>query len=168
MRAAFATWDQRLAPVFDVARWIHVVDAEAGSVVAVNDEVLPSGMTVQRAVRLVELGVETVVCGAISRPAQDMLEAYHIGVVPFVTGELLDVVQAWLEGRLDDECFVMPGTGVSSRGGRGGRGRRGGSRTAGPRGRCVCAQCGHEEEHERRVPCRQKPCPRCGNLMTRT
>jgi hypothetical protein len=40
MKAAFAHWDDRIAPVFDVAQWIHVVEADSGRIVAETGEVL--------------------------------------------------------------------------------------------------------------------------------
>jgi predicted Fe-Mo cluster-binding NifX family protein len=58
---------------------------------------------------LVELGVGTLVCGAISRPLHDMVASQGIRVVPFVTGDLDKVVQAWLNGELARDAFCMPG-----------------------------------------------------------
>jgi hypothetical protein len=34
MKAAFAYWDHRIAPVFDTARRIHLVEADSGRIVA--------------------------------------------------------------------------------------------------------------------------------------
>ena len=71
MKTAFAHWDDRIAPVFDIARRIHVVEADSGRIVAEAGEVLADDLPVQKAHRLVELGVGTLVCGAISRPFQE-------------------------------------------------------------------------------------------------
>ena len=30
---------------------------------------------------------------------------------------------------------------------------------------CVCPKCGHEEKHERNVPCAEMKCPKCGTKM---
>ncbi|MFO7792078.1 MAG: hypothetical protein R6W73_03740 [Candidatus Saliniplasma sp.] len=51
--------------------------------------------------------------------------------------------------------------------GQGGRGRQPGGKGLGPGGNCVCPNCGHEEEHQRGVPCYEKTCPECGSKMTR-
>jgi predicted Fe-Mo cluster-binding NifX family protein len=109
MKAAFAHWDNRIAPVLDTARRIHVAEAESGRIVAETDEVLADDMPVQKALRLAELGVGTLVCGAISRPLHAMVAAYGIRVVPFVAGELREVIQAWLSGGLEGDDFAMPG-----------------------------------------------------------
>ncbi|MFP3999508.1 MAG: hypothetical protein ACLFUN_06655 [Desulfobacterales bacterium] len=44
---------------------------------------------------------------------------------------------------------------------------RGGGFAAGPEGVCACPKCGHEQPHERGVPCPQIKCPRCGAAMVR-
>jgi predicted Fe-Mo cluster-binding NifX family protein len=109
MKAAFAHWDHRIAPVFDVARQIHVVAAESGRITAEAEEVLADDLPLQKVIRLAELGVGTLVCGAISRPLHAMVAAYGIQVVPFVAGNLSEVIQAWLRGGLDGGEFAMPG-----------------------------------------------------------
>lgn len=120
MKAAFAHWDRRIAPVFDTARRIHVAEIEAGRIVAEREEALADDMPVRKALRLAELGVETLVCGAITRPLQAIVASYGIRVIPFVAGDLGEVIQAWLRGGLEGDDFAMPGC-------RGrGRGRRGG------------------------------------------
>jgi predicted Fe-Mo cluster-binding NifX family protein len=116
MKTAFAYWDDRIAPVFDIARRIHVVEADSGRIVAETGEVLADDLPVQKAHRLVELGVGTLVCGAISRPFHETVAAYGIRVIPFVAGDLSDVIQAWLIGNLESDTFVMPGCSGRGRG----------------------------------------------------
>ncbi len=109
MKAAFAAWDNRIAPVFDVARELHLVEAEAGQVVRETQEPLADDLPVQKALRLAELGVGTLVCGAVSRSLHEIIVAYGIRVIPFVAGDLREVIQAWLTGGLDWDAFAMPG-----------------------------------------------------------
>jgi len=109
MKAAFAAWDNRIAPVFDVARQIHLVEAESGKIVCKTQEILADDLPVQKAIRLANLGVGTLVCGAISRPLHELLVAYDIRVIPFVAGDLGEIIQAWVGGRLKSASFAMPG-----------------------------------------------------------
>ena len=109
MKAAFAHWDHRIAPVFDIARRIHVAEAESGRIVAETEEVLADALPLQKVIRLMELGVGTLVCGAISRPLHAMVTAYGIRVVSFVAGDLSEVIQAWMSGCLEGDDFAMPG-----------------------------------------------------------
>jgi predicted Fe-Mo cluster-binding NifX family protein len=117
MRVAFAAWNDRIAPLFDVTRRLFVVDTEGQDVVRESEEPLEEDAPAARAARLAALGVDALVCGAISRRQKALVEAYGLAVVPFVTGELREVVAAWRRGRLGGPEFSTPGCG-------GGRGRR--------------------------------------------
>ncbi len=191
MKTAFAYWDNRIAPVFDTARQIFVIEREADGIISETRETLVDGMEVRKALHLAQLNIATLVCGAISRPLYDMVMANGIEVIPFVAGELGDVVRAWLDGRLDHDSFTMPGCcrrrwfdrrvpcceadeGQRMRRGNGERQVRGqGRRRTGDllvgdlTGFRICATCGHREPHTRGVPCVQKQCPKCGAVLTR-
>jgi len=108
MKAAFVIWSGRIAPVFDVARDVHIVDADSGRIAGEADESLPDEAPA-KAVRLAELGVEDLVCGAISHLDRALVEAYGIRVIPFVAGDLTRVIRAWMARDLGDGSFAMPG-----------------------------------------------------------
>ena len=118
MKTAFAYWENRIAPVFDTARDLLLVESEEERITREERLPLADEPPLARTLRLVELGVETLVCGAISRALQEMLLAYGIRVRGFVAGDLHEVIRAWLEGKMNQEVFAMPGCL-----GRGGHGR---------------------------------------------
>ena len=192
MRAAFSVWNDRIAPVFDVARHLWIVKTESGVIAQQCKEAFPDAPSVGKAIRLVELGVNDLVCGAISRSLQDILSAYGLRIFPFVAGNLQEVVHAWLNGTLERPVFAMPGCcgsrrclqGIRRRAKGGnpmkednkwicnmprnpGRKRRGGHFTAGMNGFCVCPRCGYKESHKLGFPCAGKQCPKCGIAMIR-
>jgi predicted Fe-Mo cluster-binding NifX family protein len=109
MKAAFAAWEDRIAPVFDVARRVRLVDARGGRILGECERPLDAELPTQRVWLLAEMGIELLVCGAISRPMEAMVAAHGIRVVPFVTGGLREIIDAWLEGRIGDRRHVMPG-----------------------------------------------------------
>jgi predicted Fe-Mo cluster-binding NifX family protein len=127
MKAAFACWDDRIAPVFDTAREFYIVDTRAGNIIRETRERMEDDQPLRKVLRLVELQLDVLVCGAISRNVQGLMEAYGIHVVPFVSGELRIIIDAWIGGRLEQSAFDMPGCGLQRRRHRGwgsGGGRR--------------------------------------------
>jgi predicted Fe-Mo cluster-binding NifX family protein len=130
MRVAFAAWNDRIAPVFDVTHRLHLVDTDGRRVVRESEEPLDDETAAGRAARIAALGIDALVCGAISRPLEAFLQAYGVAVVPFVTGDLSEVVAAWRAGTLGSDAFAMPGCGQGH-----GRPFRGG-RGSGREGRC--------------------------------
>ncbi|MEW5722680.1 MAG: NifB/NifX family molybdenum-iron cluster-binding protein [Thermodesulfobacteriota bacterium] len=118
MKAAFSIWKDRIAPVFDVTPRVCLVEAEAGRIVRETEADLPDGSPAAGAAWLAGRGVDSLVCGAISRPVQAVVSAHGVRVIGFIAGELRVIIQGWLEGRLEQGGFAMPGCR-----GRGGRGR---------------------------------------------
>lgn len=123
MKTAFAYWDDRIAPVFDTAGRIRIVETDSGRIIRETNEPLPEGLPVQKTLRLVELGIDALVCGAISMQFYRLISAYGIKVVPFVAGELREVIFVWTSGSLKHDTFTMPG--CCARGRRAGRGMPG-------------------------------------------
>jgi len=69
-KAAFATWNDRIAAVFDVARSIQVVETEDRQIVNQTQVSLTGEIPNLKVTRLAELEIGTLVCGAISKPLQ--------------------------------------------------------------------------------------------------
>jgi predicted Fe-Mo cluster-binding NifX family protein len=109
---AIAVWNERVSPVFDAARQLVLVDVENGMQQACREEIIQESFLTQRAHRLTDLGVNVLICGAISRPLATLLSASGITVIPWKAGAVDDVLAAYLKGCLRDPCWLMPGCGV--------------------------------------------------------
>ncbi len=107
MRLALATWNGRISPVFDVARQVLMLDVEDGRVLARRLESLPGSEPQVQAVRLAALGPRVLICGAVSESMAAALATARIRVIPFMAGNVEDVLLAWQEGSLT--AFLMPG-----------------------------------------------------------
>lgn len=124
MRIAIPIADDRVSPVFDVARQLLLVDAEQGAEAGRTEQVLEEDSLELRARRLAELGVNVLICGAISRPLESMLGAAGVEVIPQTCGQVNEVLGTFLSGQLVGDALVMPGCCGRRRRFRGGR-RRG-------------------------------------------
>ncbi|HUU26807.1 MAG TPA: NifB/NifX family molybdenum-iron cluster-binding protein [archaeon] len=109
MRIALPVWQGRISPVFDTARKIILIEIENGREISRTEELVGEAVLPQRALKLSNLGVNVLLCGAISRPLAFMLSSSKIKVIPFLTGEADTVLQDYLDGRLSDAWLRMPG-----------------------------------------------------------
>ena len=113
MRIALPVWDGRISPVFDTATTLVLVDYAAGAETARSEHALRASFPLGRAGKLVELGVEVLICGAVSRPLASMIAGYGIQLLPFVSGDVEEVLSAYKSGRLGvpnyPPQFRMPG-----------------------------------------------------------
>lgn len=109
MKVAIPVWQGRISPVFDVAGQLLVVELNGSTEIARRQETLPDEAPDHRIQRLLALGIETLICGAISRPLEAMLAAAGIEVVPRICGDVEEVLRAFLSAGLQDDQFAMPG-----------------------------------------------------------
>lgn len=127
MHIAIPVWQQRVSPVFDTAQTLLLVRVHDGHEEERKTINLVESCPPLRVARIRELGVDVLVCGAISRPLARLCQAANIELVPWVAGPVEEVLAELLTGRLPAAKYTMPGCRgrVRRRGGRGGRGGRG-------------------------------------------
>ena len=124
MKIAIPIYNGTVSNVFDFAHRLLLVDIRNGVEENRSEVSLTSESFPQRARRLGSLGVGVVICGAISRPLMSMLTATGIEVLPYVTGGIDEVLQAYITGRLSQPQFITPGGWPGARRGFGRAGRR--------------------------------------------
>lgn len=111
--------DNRIAPVFDVAREILLVNIDDGKMMPQELLILP-GIAREKVIKLIDAGVTVLLCGAISNELNRSAMQCGIEVVSFLSGDIQCVLKAWLADSLND--FAMPG--CRRKQGRGNGGRR--------------------------------------------
>jgi predicted Fe-Mo cluster-binding NifX family protein len=124
MKIAIPIWNGCVSSVFDFAHRLLLVDIQDGREVNRSEVSLGAKSLPERAGRLRGLGVNVLVCGAISQALANMVMASGIQVLPYVTGRFDDVLQAYLTGQLMQPQFTMSGYWPGARRGFG-RWRRG-------------------------------------------
>ena len=97
-KAAFACWKERIAPVFDTSCEFCVIQTRSGQIIRETRENFEHNQPLKTALRMAELRLDVLVCGAISGDIQALIAAYGIQIIPFVSGDLRLVMDAWLRG----------------------------------------------------------------------
>jgi len=109
MKTAITIWNNRVSPVFDVTGKALLYDAEGEKICSKQQLLLPDCCAAEKVACLVDAGTDVLICGAISRDALSTASNAGIRVYPFIAGEVREVLQACLAGRLEEGAFAMPG-----------------------------------------------------------
>lgn len=109
VRFAISVCRGRVAPVFDVSRELIVYEAVDGELRAFAANLSAVGYTSLRASLVKKMGIEVLLCGAVSCVLRAVLVGLEIEVIPFIAGGVDDVLQAYCDGGFDGSGFRMPG-----------------------------------------------------------
>jgi predicted Fe-Mo cluster-binding NifX family protein len=109
MKLAIPVWEGRVSPVFDTASTLWVLQVEGKKETSRYETHLKEQDLSRRCVRIRGLGIDLLICGAISRHFQRMLTAEKIEVIPWISGSAEEVVEAFLNDALFHSRFLMPG-----------------------------------------------------------
>ena len=110
MRIAIPVWNEKVSPVFDTAARVLVLQYKGSQEVSRTETFLEGQDLYSRCHRLKALEVDILICGAISKCYYMMLcKSAGIRVIPWISGSLEEVLEAFLAGTLMDTKFLMPG-----------------------------------------------------------
>ena len=98
----------RVSPVLDVAGKFLLVTLEQGQETTRENLSLEVAGALGRAQQISLLGVDVVICGAVSPPLELALRSAVVPVLPNICGEVDDVVLALINGRLSEDAYMMP------------------------------------------------------------
>jgi len=109
MKVAIPHWQGRVSPVFDVATRLLIVEVADGQISGRSEVPLSSTDPAQRAGELAGSRTNVLICGAISWPLEITVSSVGIQVIAQICGQVEEVLKAFLEGKLSDPAFLMPG-----------------------------------------------------------
>lgn len=109
MVIAIANWQGCISPVFDVSDRLCLIEIANGGEVRRENILLKYRDPFGRAREMAKIGIELLICGAVSYVLETALISVGIRVAGFICGDLETVVGAFLQGQLTDNRFQMPG-----------------------------------------------------------
>ena len=110
MKTAITIWnDNRVSPLFDVTGKVLLYESKGESIYSERLLLLPDSCASDKVTCLVEAGTNVLICGAISKDAHSTATNSGIKVYPFIAGDIREIIQACLTGRLVEGAFAMPG-----------------------------------------------------------
>jgi len=115
MRVAIPEHQGRVAPVFDCCGRVLIFFQARRAEEFVADEDWSALSRIARPARLKELMVDLLVCGGISCWMEDLIHRTGIRLIPWIAGDIANVLTALREGNISNPCYLMPGRGRCAR-----------------------------------------------------
>lgn len=110
MKIAIPEHQGRIAPVFDTCRRILVFARKNDRDVMIDQQDWSTASQQGRVARLTELGVDVLLCGAISCGMEDQVHERGVQVIAWLAGEVPAILRAFRDGTVMEPAYAMPGT----------------------------------------------------------
>ena len=109
MNIAVTIWGNRVSPVFDAARTLLVIRMKNKKILSKEYVSLPTHSQDRWAEFFKTTGIDIVICGAISQESVELLAALEIKLISFITGNALDIIETFAQGKILGKKHMMPG-----------------------------------------------------------
>jgi len=105
VKIAIPRFGESVAPCFEYSATMAIFTVEDAKVISQKDFVLHSQQEFDRVRLLRDQGVDTLICGGVRDRFEDMINALGIRVISWVSGDVDELLDKFLRGKL------TPGTG---------------------------------------------------------
>jgi len=112
MRVALTVWEDRISPVFDSAHTLLIAEIRKEIVISRQHIFFNPEKASKLAEALNKLDIEVLICGAISELPSNIIIASGITLIPFISGNIEQVLEAYTNGLQIVPEFLMPGCGL--------------------------------------------------------
>jgi predicted Fe-Mo cluster-binding NifX family protein len=108
-RIAIPIFQSRISPVLDACNDLVLVDlSETGAVRRANVSLQKLSIG-ERAAAMSRQGVEKIICAGVSDLMIACIVSRGMHVISGLSGEVEQIIAAYQQDRLDQDCFRMPG-----------------------------------------------------------
>jgi len=109
MRIAVPIWEDKVSPVLDTAARLLILETLDQAEISRSEAVLMEEEISKRCFCIRKLGIDVLICGAVSRMLSERLAATGVNLIPGIAGEVEEIVAAYLGGQLHQPQYLMPG-----------------------------------------------------------
>ncbi len=106
MKIAIPAFHSKVSPRFDTAQELVLLEVIDGNVINRERQPLQAYSAAGKIKKLLEQGVDTLICGGIDRLSQQRISLNRIDVYSWVTGEIDDAVSCFLRDGLNSGTIL--------------------------------------------------------------
>jgi len=109
MMIAIPIWNGRVSPVMDTASRLLILRIQNDREMSRSILPVPKMDIIQRARFIANVGIDLLICGALSRPFENALSHHGLSIYPWIKGDIDEIIPAYLKGNLLKNEFNLPG-----------------------------------------------------------
>ena len=109
MRIAVPIWGNKVSPLLDTASKLLILESPGRGKTSRMEAYLGEQEISRRCIRIRKLGVDVLICGAVTRTFSDLLKASGIDIIQGISGKIEEILEAYFNGALIQTKFLMPG-----------------------------------------------------------
>lgn len=109
MKVSIPVWNHRISPVFDAATRLLVITVENKCEAHRMELEIEALGFYERVQKMEDLAIDVLLCGAISKPMENAILAKQIQVLPYICGDVDEILHAFLSDQLLQSRYAMPG-----------------------------------------------------------
>jgi len=109
MYIALAAYQDRIASLFESSEKFVIINSPSYDIKHAKSINVSNNALTELVQLLKTNNIEILICGAIRGYVRQQLESQNIKVIPWITGDIQNVVQAFLSNNLFSSSFLMPG-----------------------------------------------------------
>jgi predicted Fe-Mo cluster-binding NifX family protein len=109
-RTAIPVFMGRVSPVLDTCTQFGLLEPDRNHEIVRRTVPVKGNSIYERAGEIKNLGVEVIICGAVSDAFFNLLKESDIDLVCGITGDVEEVIDAYSKGALVQARFRMPGS----------------------------------------------------------
>jgi len=110
-KIAITVWEHRVSPVFDSARTLLIADIKDDTLICTSYLTFDPDRPLELLQMLQAQKVLVIICGAVSEGPANLLEGAGFELIPFIAGDVHQVLATFLQGDPLGLEFKMPGCG---------------------------------------------------------
>jgi predicted Fe-Mo cluster-binding NifX family protein len=100
MKIAIPVFGNRVSPRFDCANTMLLVTIRRKEIIEKKEFEIAQLNIFERVKQLANLGITKVICGGIDIFSLRLLNSHGINVIPFISGEIENVIKLFINGQL--------------------------------------------------------------------
>lgn len=109
MKIAIPILNQRISPLLDSARVLVIFEIRGDEFLKINNLSLDNLSLFEKASAVKNANTDVLICGALSRQLFKILLSMNIETIAWKSGEVNEILTAFIKNNLFNDKYLMPG-----------------------------------------------------------